>query len=243
VDVVLFLATLLAGALNSVAGGGSFITLPALLYAGVPPVSANATSALAVWPASVASAVAYRHEIGDARTWLPLTGVSLFGGLVGALLLVETSDIGFLRLLPWLMLLAAITFSFAPHLPVRAVPPGSRRVPWWPLVVQLAIAIYGGYFGGGAGFMMLAALAVSGMTDIHEMNGLKSVLGAAINAVALAAFIVHGVIVWEAGAIMAAGGILGGYAGASMARRLNRRVVRFVVILLGWSMTIYFFLR
>jgi uncharacterized membrane protein YfcA len=109
--------------------------------------------------------------------------------------------------------------------------------------VQLAIAIYGGYFGGGAGFMMLAALAVSGMTDIHEMNGLKSVLGAAINAVALAAFIVHGVIVWEAGAIMAAGGILGGYAGASMARRLNRRVVRFVVILLGWSMTIYFFLR
>jgi uncharacterized membrane protein YfcA len=234
----------MAGALNSVAGGGSFITLPALLYAGVPPVAANATSTFAVWPASLASAVAYRRELGAPRTWLSLGVISLGGGLLGGLLLMKTSDESFMRLLPWLMLLATATFTFGGKVTSRfkmaAVGAG---VPWWMFILQLAIATYGGYFGGGMGIMMLALLAASGMTDIHEMNGLKAVLGVAINAVALATFIAHGAIVWQSGIVMAAGGIIGGYFGAALARRLSRDAVRIFVIGVGWTMTAYFFVR
>jgi uncharacterized protein len=244
VNVLLFVATLMAGALNAVAGGGSFITLPALLYAGVAPVAANATSTFAVWPASLASAVAYRREVGAFRTWLTLGIISLVGGLLGGLLLIKTSDESFMHLLPWLMLLAAATFTFGGRLTKRfniAAP--AHAVPSWMYLLQLAIATYGGYFGGGMGIMMLALLAASGMTDIHEMNGLKAVLGVAINAVALVTFIVHGVVVWRVGVVMAAGGIIGGYAGAALARRLSRNAVRNFVIAIGWTMTAYFFVR
>jgi uncharacterized membrane protein YfcA len=241
--LLLFLAGLLAGALNSVAGGGSFITLPALLYAGVSPVAANATSSFAVWPASVTSATVYRRELGPPRTWLSLGAVSLVGGLAGAILLVKTSDTSFMLLLPWLMLLAAITFSLSGRITKPASGTRSHDVRWWVLLVQLVIATYGGYFGGGAGIMMLATLASSGMTDIHEMNGLKAVLGAAINAVALAAFVVQGVIEWAPGVVMAVGGIAGGYAGASLARRVNREAIRSFIVVVAWTMTVYFFLR
>jgi hypothetical protein len=244
VSIILFFAALLAGALNSVAGGGSFITLPALLYAGIPPVSANATSTFGVWPASLASAFAYRREIAPLRSRLLWLGaVSLVGGLLGGVLLVQTSDTSFLRLLPWLMLLAAGTFTFGGQITKRIKQTESQRVPAWALVLQLGIAIYGGYFGGGMGIMMLAGFAAAGMTDIHEMNGLKSVLGVAINGVALVAFIVHGAIAWTPGLVMVAGGIIGGYAGAAGARRLNRGAIRVLIITVGWGMTIYFFLR
>ena len=243
-NVVLFVATLMAGALNSVAGGGSFITLPALLYAGVAPVAANATSTFAVWPASVASVVAYRRELGQPATWMSLGVISLVGGLLGGLLLIKTSDESFMRLLPWLMLLAAATFTFGGRLTKRFnMAARAQSMPWWMYILQLAIATYGGYFGGGMGIMMLALLAASGMTNIHEMNGLKAVLGVAINAVALVAFIAHGSIAWRAGLIMAAGGIIGGYAGAAVARRLSRGAVRAFVIAIGWTMTAYFFVR
>ena len=116
-------------------------------------------------------------------------------------------------------------------------------MPLWALALQLAIATYGGYFGGGIGIMMLAALSVAGLTDIHEMNGLKAVLAVFINGVALAEFVAHGVLVWGPGLIMVAGGILGGYFGASFARRLPQANVRTFVILVGWAMTIYFFVR
>jgi uncharacterized membrane protein YfcA len=242
VSIFLFAAAALGGALNSVAGGGSFIALPALLYAGVPAVSANATTTMALWPGSVSSAVAYRREITADRRWLLiLSAVSLIGGLLGALLLVRTSDASFLRLLPWLMFVAAATFTFG----------GSRRVgaaavvrPIWLIVLlQFAIAIYGGYFGGGMGIMMLATLALSGMTDIHEMNGLKSVLGSAINGIALAEFIFKGAVAWGPGLVMVVGGIAGGYVGASVARTIDRRQVRTFVIVTAWLMTAYFFIR
>jgi len=205
-SVLLFLAAFVGGALNAVAGGGSFITLPTLLYSGVAPVSANATSTLAMWPASLASALAYRAEIGRSRAWmLRLGAISLVGGLLGGLLLVRTSDESFVRLLPWLMLVAATMFSFGSRITAwargrkgsvaAAGAPATGHagsihnvhVPLWTLPLQLLIAIYGGYFGGGMGIMMLAAMAVAGMTDMHEMNGLKTVLAIAINGVALAA--------------------------------------------------------
>ncbi len=267
-SALLFLAAFVGGALNAVAGGGSFITLPTLLYSGVAPVSANATSTFAMWPASVASALAYRAEIGRSRAWMMRLGaISLLGGLLGGLLLVRTSDESFVRLLPWLMLVAAAMFSFGSRITawarrrkasapqaVDAPPAGegpdggrgnirSRQVPLWTLPLQLLIAIYGGYFGGGMGIMMLAAMAVAGMTDMHEMNGLKTMLAIAINGVALAAFIVSGSIAWAPGIVMVMGGVSGGYAGATLARRVAGPAVRRVVIVVAWAMTVYFFVR
>ena len=245
--LLLFVAAFLAGTLNAVAGGGGFLTLPALIHAGVAPVVANATSTFAVWPGSVASAVAYRRDIKVSRTaLLSFGGVSLAGGLVGAWLLVRTSDTSFMRLLPWLMLLAAGTFTFGDRLTGRhRARRGSdgHSVPAIGVLLQAAIAVYGGYFGGGMGIMMLATLSLAGMTDINEMNGLKAILGAAINGVAVVAFIAQGMVLWAPGLVMMAGAILGGYAGAAMARTIDRRFVRFFVMAVGWTMTIYFFLR
>ena len=248
----LFGAALLGGALNAVAGGGSFIGVPALLSAGIAPVAANATTTLAMWPGSLSSAVAYRREIVRARHWLVTLGaVSLIGGLVGGWLLIRTPDQRFLRLLPWLMLAASVTFTLggrvADRLSKRRGAPGaparSTRAPLWILLFQFVIAIYGGYFGGGMGIMMLAAFSIAGMADIHEMNGLKTLLAVAINGVALVEFIVSGAIAWAPGLIMVAGAIVGGYFGASLARKIEAGVVRAVVIVIAWTMTAYFFVR
>lgn len=263
-ELFLFVVALAGGALNSVAGGGSFLALPALLSVGVPAVSANATTTLALVPGSLSSAIAYRREVGAARAWLLRLGaVSVLGGLIGGWLLIRTSDLKFLRLLPWLMLAAALTFTFGARIVTRLrgrpqpleeepSPPASASaihegpktsVPLWILLFQLVVATYGGYFGGGIGIMMLAGLAVAGMTDIHEMNGIKSMLAVAINGVALAEFIAGGAIAWGPGVVMMAGGIVGGYTGASLARRLPAVAVRVVVVGIAWLMTIYFFWR
>jgi uncharacterized membrane protein YfcA len=261
IGVFLFGVAFLAGALNAVAGGGSFLTLPSLIYAGIAPVAANATSTFALWPGSVASALAYRREVLASRARILALGlVSVVGGLLGALLLVRTSDASFMRLLPWLMLLAALTFTFGNAVTARLRQRGGasgahrggsggppersrRRVPVWAFPLQLVIAVYGGYFGGGIGIMMLASLAIAGMGDIHEMNGVKTVLAVAINGVAMAEFVLNGAVAWLPGFLMMAGGIAGGYAGASFARRLPARAVRVFVIVVAWTMTAYFFAR
>ena len=159
----LFVVAAIGGALNSVAGGGSFLTLPALLYAGVTPVAANATSTLAMWPGSVSSAIAYRRELKARMQWLVTLGVvSLVGGLLGAVLLVRTSDTSFMRLLPWLMLLAATTFTFGGQLATVASPRASQPGFFMVALVQFFISVYGGYFGGGMGIMMLATFSLAG---------------------------------------------------------------------------------
>ena len=243
VFLFLFLTAALAGALNSVAGGGSFLALPALMYAGVPPVSANATTTFAMWPGSIASAVAYRDDIKVGRRWLlPMGVVSVAGGLLGGQLLMLTSDFGFMRLLPWLMLLAALTFTFGGAMTPDLGGARAHTMSPWALLLQLVIATYGGYFGGGIGFMMLAAMSVAGLTNIHEMNGLKVLLAVAINGVALAAFVLHGAVAWAPGLTMAAGGIVGGYGGAGLARRLPPARVRAAVTVVAWVLTGYFFL-
>ena len=241
---LLFIVAVVAGAINSVAGGGSFFTLPTLLYAGITPVVANATSTLAMLPGSVASAVAYRRELRSRAGWLvPLGIVSLAGGFLGGVLLVGTSDTSFMRLLPWLMLLAAVTFTFGDRVR-RTLSLEHLQGHVWPVAtLQFVIAIYGGYFGGGMGIMMLASFALGGMLDIHEMNGLKTLLGVAINALALGEFIIKGVVAWEPGLIMVAGSVVGGYFGAVLARKVEPRWVRAFVIVIGWAMTIYFFIR
>jgi uncharacterized membrane protein YfcA len=247
----LFFTSLVAGALNAVAGGGSFLTLPALIYAGVPPVAANATSTVALWPGSMSSAWAYRRELADSGRWLVvLAAVSVFGGLLGAVLLVRTSNTSFLRLLPWLMFTAAATFTFGGRLAAQLGPRGQLLLrsahghpTIWALVLQLVIAIYGGYFGGGMGIMMLAVFAITGMTNMHAMNGLKAVLAFAINGVALVEFSRNGSVAWAPAVVMIAGGIVGGYAGAALARQLRGEQIRWVVVATAWTMTIYFFAR
>jgi uncharacterized membrane protein YfcA len=253
----LFAAALLGGALNAVAGGGSFIALPALLYAGVPPVSANATTTLALWPGSLSSAWAYWRELRTigAKTLVILGAVSVVGGLAGGVFLMRTSNAAFMRLLPWLMLAAAITFTLAGRIdlgrrqlgalasPGREATSRSGTPAWWAILLQLLIAVYGGYFGGGAGIMMLATLASSGMTNIHEMNGLKAALAVVINGVALIEFVAYGAIAWTPAVVMVAGAIAGGYAGAAVARRINPTSVRAFVVVVAWMMTAVFFLQ
>jgi uncharacterized membrane protein YfcA len=241
--VLLFLAAMAGGAINSVAGGGSFVSFPALLFAGVAPVPANATNTIALWPASLASVLAYRRELGEVkRQLLPLALAALAGGLCGSLLLLRTSEGTFVLLIPWLLLFATLLFSFGGPVS-RHVTRGARAPLWLAAVVQLGISVYGGYFGGGMGIMMLAVLTLLGMTHIHRMNALKNVLGALINGVAVVAFVVAGAVRWVPGLVMVAGGIVGGYAGAALARRVEPRYVRWVVMGIAWSMTAYFFVK
>ncbi len=242
--ILLAVAAALGGALNSVAGGGSFLTFPALIFAGVPPVTANATSAVALWPAAVAAAFAYRERLRESESDLVrLSVVSVVGGLVGAVLLLRTPNTTFSRLLPYLLLAATLVFTFGKRLGKRASGAERRLPPAAGVAVQLAIAVYGGYFGGGMGIVMLAALSATGMTNIHAMNALKTVLGALINLVAIGAFIVAGAVAWRPGVVMVVAGTLGGYLGARTAQKIDPTWVRRFVLAVGWGMTAVFFWR
>lgn len=251
--VVLFVAGAAGGALNSVAGGGSFIVFPTMLFAGVPPVAANATTAVALWPAGLASIGPYReHMPRERRTLVVLALMAALGGGVGAKLLLFTSDQTFARILPLLMLTAAAIFTFGPRLTRRGARSEggdrpSRRSGTLSLVfgatVQLLISTYGGYFGGGMGIMMLATFTLMGMTHIHEMNALKVVMSLLINGVALVAFIMAGKVVGAAAVPVALGSIVGGWSGAALARRVDPKHVRKLVLVVAWSLTAWFFYR
>ena len=244
---LLFLAAAVGGALNSVAGGGSFIAFPALLFAGVAPVVANATNTVALWPAGLASAFAYRREVPGSRKVLVLLSIaSLIGGTAGAILLLKTSESAFVRLIPWLLLVATSLFTFGKRMTSRFASTGddaSPRTLAIVAVVQTVIALYGGYFGGGMGILMLATLSLIGMTNIHSMNALKTILGAIINGAAVVLFVIARAVDWTPGVVMVIGGIFGGYAGAALARRVDPKRVRVFVVIVAWSMTVYFFVR
>ena len=251
--LLLFIAAMLGGALNSVAGGGSFITFPALYFSGVPPIQANATSTVALWPGSLASVGAYRKEIAKQNRVLILllVSISLVGGILGAVLLLHTSQSTFVKLIPYLLLFATVLFAISPFITarMRKREPATKetRISWIRLagisVLQLIVAIYGGYFGGGIGIIMLASLGIMGMENIHEMNGLKTVLQSCINGVAVITFIIAGAVFWPEAIVMILGAIVGGFSGASIARKLDQRIVRGFVILVGTVMTIYFFVK
>ena len=248
---ILFIAAILGGTLNSVAGGGTFITLPSLLFTGVLPITANATSTVALWPGSIASVWAYREELVKQRRSivLLLSGTSLIGGVLGAELLLSTSQSTFVKLLPYLLLVATVLFALSGPITTRIHSKALKggRQSWLTLVgiaiLQLIIAIYGGYFGGGIGILMLATLGLMGMENIHEMNAMKTLLTTFINGVAVIIFVIRGVVVWPQALLMVVGAIIGGYAGAYFARKIDQRWVRGFVIVVGVSMTIYFFLR
>jgi len=246
--IFLFVAGALGGALNAVAGGGSFIAFPALLFTGVAPVAANATNTLALWVGVTASGGAYRKHLNiSKRVLIPLIVTSIAGGLAGALLLLRTPPQTFLRVLPWLLLGATLLFAFGKHLTGRISAGISREssnaAVAGACIFELFVAVYGGYFGGGMGIMNLAMLAAIGMTEMHAMNALKVVLGGFINGVATVTFVVTGAIVWRQGAVMTVGAIIGGYFAAHYAQRLPQIWIRAFVITVGSAMTVYFFVR
>ncbi len=246
--IFLFIAAILGGAQNSVAGGGSFVTFPALLFVGVPPILANATNALALWTGAAASGGAYRSHLDvPARMLLPLMAAGLGGGILGAFLLLGTPAHTFMRVLPWLLLGSTLLFVFGGKVARRrssGVPHDATvAVIVLASIVELVIAVYGGYFGGGIGIVNLALLAAVGMTSIHAMNALKSILGIVINGVAAAVFVVKGAIYWPHAVVMIAGALTGGYLGAHYAQKLPQAWVRGFVILVGTAMTVYFFVR
>ena len=182
--------------MNSVAGGGSFISFPALLYAGVPAISANATNSAAMWVGTIGSARGYHEEVAAHRALLlPLVVVSVAGSVIGACLLLATPQTLFERLIPWLLLFATCLFAVSPLL-ARNTGAAPRHAPW-QIAVQFAVAVYGGYFGAGMGIMMLAVLAFSGLPNLNAQNAIKNVLSAIINGVALVPFAIEST--WLAG--------------------------------------------
>jgi uncharacterized membrane protein YfcA len=246
----LFGAALIAGLLNSVAGGGSFVSFPALLFTGMPAIAANATNTAAVWPGTVASTVAYRNAFNaQARKLLPpLIGIGIIGGVIGARVLLVTPQETFLRLIPWLMLTATLLFVAGPRITAWVKGRGTQRKSSLLFTVvgfflALLISIYIGYFGAGVGILFLSLLALMGMDDIHAMNGLKVFLVSIANAVAILTFIVANVIVWPQALLMIVASLIGGYAGAYFAQRMNPAHVRWIVVVVGFGMSAYFFVR
>ena len=247
-SIFLFIAGVLGGVINAVAGGGSFVAFPALLFTGVPPIPANATNTVAMWTGVAASGGAYRDRLDiPARVMAPLVITSCIGGVAGALLLLKTPPHTFLRVLPWLMLGATLLFIFGKRLSRGQGSGVDHDATAFAIlgasVFELIVAVYGGYFGGGVGIVNLAMLAALGMTDIHAMNALKSVLGSVINGVAVVVFVVSRTVYWPQAAVMIAGSVIGGYFGAHYAMKVSSSWIRWTVILIGAAMTIYFFVK
>jgi len=229
--VILIAAAFLGGALNSLAGGGTLVTFPALLFAGLNPIDANASSVVALFSGTFAGAWAYRRNILAVAEFsvLGLFVLSLVGGLIGALLLLWTPTTIFASLVPWLILFATVGA-------IQRIQLGPRRA----LVPLFLIAIYGGYFGGGIGFLMLAAFTLFGMRDIHAMNGLKMGLVGVMTITAVVTFIAANVVRWPEVLPMFASSAIGSYMAAHWAQRLDQRLIKGFVIVLGVGLTIYF---
>lgn len=234
--------------MNAVAGGGSFIAFPALLFIGLPPIPANATNTVALWTGMVFSGRAFRRQIHvPSRILATLVAASIVGGTIGAMLLLHTSAHTFMRLVPWLMLAATLIFIFGSSL-VRPRTTHAVQEAGLPALLlascfQFLVAIYGGYFGGGMGIIILAMLTAFGMADIHHMNALKIVLSTAANGIAVIIFIVSRAVYWKQAIVMIAGAAIGGYSGAHFSLRLPQKLVRGFVIVVSCAMTAYFFAR
>lgn len=245
------LAAVAGGAVNSVAGGGTLLTFPALFSVlGSMPgagVIANATSTVALVPGSAAAVWGYRHELANVAGWNRLLILPSFvGGLLGSLLVAELNPATFETLVPWLILAAALLFALQPLISRQlgigrhSRPPSGHSVAMI-MVFQFMISIYGGYFGAGIGILMLSGLAFMGLSDIHAMNALKTLLNCIINGVSVVVFVQAGIVNWPLAITMALAAMVGGYAGARIARRLNRDFVRGMVVAIGLALAAYYF--
>lgn len=244
-DVILILiAAFCAGVLNTIAGGGTFLTFPALVFIGVPPVVANATSAIAVFPGYLGGAFGFRDELMklDKRQFLKLLAVTFTGGLIGSLLLLVSSNEAFSLVVPFLLLTATLVFLFGDKIREWAASKSHAVTPYGTFGL-LVVSIYGGYFNGGLGIVLLALFALWGMVNIHEMNGLKNGLSFALSAISVAVFAVGGLIEWQYAVGMMIASTVGGYIGAPIARRLPKSFVRGLIAFVGFTMSAVFFWR
>jgi uncharacterized membrane protein YfcA len=242
--ILLFLAAFFAGILNAIAGGGSFLTFPALVFAGVPPVAANATSAVAVFPGYLGAVAGFRREIWqfDRSLLIQYLFVSMAGGLCGALLLLITSNEIFSVLIPWLLLFATLVFGCGQPLLDRL----RRGVPVYGksgMVIIFVVSVYGGYFNGGLGIILLAALLFVGLKDLHLMNGLKNGISFAIAFISVSIFGVAGLVRWKEALLMMVAATLGGYFGAVIAQKIPINVLKYVITFIGLAMSVVFFMR
>jgi len=232
--------------MNAVAGGGSFLSFPALLLVGVPPIQANATNTIALWPGILGSIGAYRNELRGQeakRVLVPLLSTGIIGGLLGAITLLVTPQQTFLHLIPWLLLAATVLFASSRKITAALRPKGGEAALTTKggAAAQLVVGFYIGYFGAGAGILMMALLALLGMTHIHRINAYKTVQAAVCNGIAILAFITKGVIYWKHAGVMVVGSLIGGYFGAWVAQRMKQEHVRWIVIAIGAGMSAYFF--
>jgi uncharacterized protein len=240
----LALAAAAGGAINAVAGGGTLVTFPALLFFGTPPIIANATSTLGLVIGTIGGLYGFRKHLSQVRPWLwRFVPVSVIGGLLGAILLKSTTEKTFAKLVPFLILFATVLFvaqGLFRRLAAaeeRSVEAGGSRLIWGAILFQFAIAVYGGYFGAGIGILMLASLGYIGLSHIHEMNTLKTVLGSLINLVAALWFIYAGLIHWPKAAVMTVGSMMGYFLGAHYSQRIPQGRVRQIIALIGFILS------
>lgn len=242
--LILITAAFFAGILNSIAGGGSFLTLPALVYIGIPEVAANATSAVAVFPGYLGAAVGFRHELLEfdrhrLRRYMVMTAA---GGLIGSLLLLITSNAFFATLVPWLLLFATALFAYGKTLTKWLQnQSGSYQVPEY--ITLFCVAVYGGYFNGGLGIILLAVFITFGMNNLNLMNGLKNGLSLIISAVSVVTFSLAGIVHWPQATVMMIAATAGGYSGALVAKALPAPLIRSIIVSVGLAMALLFFLR
>lgn len=242
--ILLSLAAFLAGGVNAIAGGGSFLTFPALVFTGVPTIAANATSAVAVFPGYLSGALGFLRELRQlpARQIALLLVVAALGGFIGSLLLLVSSSAVFAVVIPWLLGFATLLFAFGKHVAVWAQKHVDAKG-WQAKAANLIVCIYGGYFNGGLGIVLLALLSALGMRDLNLMNGLKNGMSFVVSAASVATFALAGIVHWPEAALMMVTATIGGYAGARVSRRLPPRVIRAAIVAIGAVMTLVFFLR
>ena len=257
---LLLIAAFVAGALNAVAGGGSFLTLPALVFTGVPPVVANATGTVALLPGYIAGAWGFREDMQapPGLSMRTMVIISLIGGMCGAALLLYTPDATFRKVVPWLLLAATAMFAFGPKLRAWAAgrsatgggagagaqstaPPQSSPVKG--IIGMLVVAVYGGYFNGGLGILLLALFGLLGQTNLHAMNGMKNLVSALLTAIAVAIYAMGGLVQWEQALVMMVAATLGGYSGARVARKIPPNWLRWGIVATGLIMAALFFAR
>ena len=241
--IILCTAAFLAGGLNAIAGGGSFLTFPALVFLNVPIIAANATSAVAVFPGYASSALRFLSELRsfDRRMLIRLVGLSVVGGVSGSLLLLVTPASVFNWIVPWLLLFATILFLLGGRINSWIVKRGKAQSNGW--ISTLIVSIYGGYFSGGLGIVLLALFSVQGMRDLNLMNGLKNILSFVLSAASVVTFTLAGIVYWYEAGVMMVAATVGGFVGARLARRMPVSMVKAVVVVVGLVMTAVFFVR
>ena len=245
----LFLAGMLAGGINSIAGGGTLISFPSLVAFGEPEIISNATNTAALWPGSLSGALGYRKDTPIQRSLLLMLAIpSLIGGLMGAAILVFTAPALFNRVVPFLVLFATIMLASQDMISRKlGRSSGGEHVTTagrvWGIVFQFFVAAYGGYFGAGIGILMLGSFSIMGLRDIHKMNAMKTPLAAIINVTAFVFFAYKGLVAWYLALLMMIGAIIGGYSGARLAKHVNPRPLHYIVVAIGLIVSIWFFAK